>query len=330
MAQREKDPSLSGQLVGGRYLLTRAIGRGGMGTVYLAIDQEQSVLSGHVAVKVLSKERADKRRHGDRFRREIEALSLVDHPNTIAIHTCGETDEGHLWFSMELVRGKMLSKVVDGPADIAFLTSVIRQILLALEAIHGEGLVHRDLKPGNIMVETTDDGPRVKVLDFGVVRFIDPDRSVLTAQNTLLGTPAFMAPELILGKPVDARSDLYAVGICLHYLATGRFPFDGTDANLILRAHVKDQPPPVEQERGGSLSDNLEALRLALLQKSPEHRPQSATEALAILDGRASAPPSPPSRTKATGWVVIGAGAVLGIGLGLLVIGALAAYLVWG
>ncbi|TVQ91677.1 MAG: serine/threonine protein kinase [Deltaproteobacteria bacterium] len=328
MAQKPSDPSLSGQLVGGRYLLMKPIGRGGMGTVYRAIDQEKSGEKSHVAVKVLSRERADNRRHGDRFQREIEALSLVEHQNTVAIHSCGETDEGHLWFSMELVRGKTLSRVVDAPMDVPFITSVIRQILGALQAIHDKGLVHRDLKPANIMVETLDGAPKVKVLDFGVVRFIDPDRSVLTAQNTLLGTPAFIAPELVKGEPVDARSDLYAVGVCLHYLATGKYPFHADNANAILRMHVKEPPPPVQALRPEPLPERLEKLRIALLQKKPDDRPQTASEALDILEGRAEAPEPTPAASGPS-WVKIGLGGAAGIALGLTIIAALLTYLLW-
>jgi serine/threonine-protein kinase len=311
MSRDLAEPDLSGSLVGGRYLMVRRIGRGGMGVVYQASDLEGPH---EVAIKVLARERADSRRHGDRFQREIEALQRVSHPNTVEILGCGRTDRGDLWFAMELVRGTTLSRLARAPQPAARIEAIVRQMLQALHAIHGAGLVHRDLKPANIMVDDGPDGPLVKVLDFGVLRFTDPYRSVLTAQNTLLGTPAFIAPEIIRGEAIDARSDLYAVGICLHAMATGELPFPGSDNNAVLRAQLREEPPPVEPLRGEPLPPPLEALRVALLRKLPSERPQSASEAIGILDGVA--------QPRATRWrpnltIAVGLGAALGLTVGL-------------
>jgi len=316
------DPELSGSILAGRYLLTQRIGRGGMGVVYRASDLQEG---GEVAIKVLSHERAGNRRHGDRFTREIEALQRVDHPNTVKIFGSGTNERGDLWFAMELVRGTTLNRHAKGPLAVPEIEAIIRQILHALDAVHQAGLIHRDLKPSNIMIETTPGGPRVKVLDFGVVRFTDPDRSVLTAQNTLLGTPAYIAPELIRGQTVDARADLYAVGVVLHTLATGAPPFSGPDNNAVLRAHLRAEIPSVEGARPDDpLPERLEALRVALLAKDPALRPQTAERALAILDGEAPLPKPPrgPSRV-----VLVAAAVASGVVLGIAALALIVAWL---
>ena len=321
MTRTATDPDLTGSLIGGRYLVLRRIGRGGMGVVYRASDLDRG---GEVAIKVLARERADSRRHGDRFLREIEALQRIDHLNTVRVLQAGQSERGDLWFAMELVDGVTLSRKVHGPLPAAEITTIVRQLLEALQAIHAAGVVHRDLKPANIMIAESPEGPRVKVLDFGVVRFTDPDRSVLTAQNTLLGTPAFIAPEAVRGLPIDARSDLYAVGICLHTMATGELPFNGSDSNAVLRAQLRDEPPAVEPTRGEPLPPTLEALRLALLRKEPAARPQTAAEALAILDGR-SAPR--PARRPTQPWVYVALAAALGVLAGGVILATLLAAL---
>lgn len=315
MSRTAIDPELSGSILDGRYLVTQRIGRGGMGVVYRASDLQEG---GEVAVKVLSRERADSRRHGDRFTREIEAMQRVHHPNTVEVFGSGTNERGDLWFAMELVKGQTLNRHAREPLPSHDIESIIRQLLQALDAIHEAGLIHRDLKPSNIMVESTPAGPRVKVLDFGVVRFTDPDRSVLTAQNTLLGTPAYIAPELIRGLTVDSRADLYAVGIVLHKLATGSPPFEGPDNNAVLRAHLRAEIPAIDVERPDPLPDRLEALRVALLAKDPGARPQTAEHALQILDGLAP----PPRQSRRIGlWIIAGAAIVVGLSLGLAAIG---------
>lgn len=319
MPRERSDPDLSGRVVGGRYLLMRAIGRGGMGTVYRANDL---VDPREVAIKVLSHERAHTRNYSNRFQREIEALQRIEHPNTVRVYDFGTTEQGDLWFAMELVRGQTLAREIDAGVSTDRIGRIIRQVLLALDAVHSAGIVHRDLKPSNIMVEDAADGPRVKVLDFGVVRFTDPDRSVLTARNTLLGTPSYIAPELVLGKPIDARSDLYAVGICLHALATGSPPFTGADSSKILRAQVSESPPSVP---AGRLSSSLDDLRVSLLRKEPGARPQDARQALAILDGRA---PIPPASNRRWVWMLgLGLACALGFAVGFAILAGLGLWL---
>ena len=307
---------LSGVVIDDRYELTARIGRGGMGAVYRATVLEDG---SQVAVKVVSPGAARISRQGDRFKRELQALRRVDHPNTVKVHDAGETEGGRLWIAMELARGTSLSRRVrDGPLPTPEIDKVLRQLLQALGAVHDAGLVHRDLKPSNIMVDHAGDTIGVKLLDFGFVRFTDPDpdMSALTGRNTILGTPEYMSPELIQSGTTDARSDLYAAGVVAFRMATGKVPFAGKTAT-VLKAHVQQSVPDVTALRGEPLSPALTRTITALLQKAPRDRPQSAAEALALLDG-GSLPRRMSQRTRTA--LIFGGAAALGMLVGLAVL----------
>lgn len=321
---------MTGNLLAGRFLLVKAIGRGGMGTVYAAQDLDQG---GTVAVKVLTAEDAGLRRQGDRFSREITALGRVRHPNLVEVVTDGVTEQGDRWLAMELVSGRTLTRHVAGkPLPEGQIREITRQILQGLSAVHEAGLIHRDLKPGNVMIRTSPDGLIVKLLDFGIVRFEqpDPEMSQLTALNKIIGTPEFMSPELIQHSISDRQSDLYAVGISLYYMATGALPFTGKRAAQVLLAHVNEPPPPVAATRGEPLSDTLQGLLDTLLAKDPARRPRSAEHALQILGGAAKPrKPAKAPRLPPQVWLLvamflailvgIGGGLVLLLGLQFLV-----------
>jgi eukaryotic-like serine/threonine-protein kinase len=302
----------SGQILGQRYVLAAPIGRGGMGTVYRARDLQGGP---DVAIKVLSAAGARRRRGGDRFERELQALRQVRHPHTVEVYADGTTAGGERWFAMELCPGRPLSRHIEAPLPAEEIAVITRQILSALAAIHQAGLVHRDLKPGNVMVERTPSGPVARVLDFGIVRFLDPDpqMSVLTRRGTVLGTPEYMAPETFTTGTSGPASDLYAVGLLVHTMATGRPPFLGPDAHSILRAHVEQPTPDPDRPRQTPLPPHLRRLHDALLQKDPRRRPASAERALDLLDGR-GLPPLP--RGAWVGLAVLAA-AILGIAGGI-------------
>jgi eukaryotic-like serine/threonine-protein kinase len=252
-----------------RYELAGVIGRGGMGTVYRATDL---VLDRTVAVKVLPAELAEgDASHVERFQREARAAASLAHPGVVAVYDTGE-DDATRFIVMECVNGRSLSELLreDAPLDPERAVGIAAHVADALAAAHAAGIVHRDIKPGNVMI--ADDGA-VKVLDFGLARA--RDATALTQSMTVLGTAG--SPEQALGKRADERSDVYSLGCLLYALLTGRPPFTGESAAAILNQHVNGRPrPPSALNR--RIPPALDAIVLQMLSKSPAARPQSATE----------------------------------------------------
>jgi len=213
----------------GHYLIREKLGTGGMGEVYLA---EDSKLSRNVALKVLPPELASNPDRRERFYREARAVAALNHPNIVTIHSVEEV-EGVLFLTLELVDGETLREKIDrGALPVQQVFEIGAQIGEGLSKAHGAGILHRDLKPHNVMI--TSDG-RVKLLDFGLAKLLapggtDPDAATMareTSPGMTLGTAGYMAPEQALGKNVDARADLFALGVVLYEMATGRSPFRG-------------------------------------------------------------------------------------------------------
>ncbi len=269
-----------GQVLAQRYRVQRLLGKGGMGAVYLADDE---VLGELVALKVISSAFSnDEAAMITRFRREAAAARKVSCPTVIRIHDLGEARPGLLYLSMEYFAGRTLSEVISqrGIVPLEDARDILKQICSGLEAAHQAGVIHRDLKPSNILV-----GERgaVKIIDFGLATMAMADG--LTATGAILGTPHYMAPEQVRGKPVDVRTDIYALGALAYHLVCGRPPFSGDNAIAIGFAHLSEPPPPPRQIRR-DVPENLEAAILAALAKAPEDRPSTAR---AFLD-RALAP----------------------------------------
>ncbi len=259
-----------GQILAQRYRVQRLLGKGGMGAVYLADDE---VLGELVALKVISSAFAvDEQAMIARFRREAAAARKVSSPNVIRIHDLGEARPGLLYLSMEYFAGRTLADVITqrGLVPIEDARDMLKQICNGLEAAHQAGVVHRDLKPSNVLV-----GERgaVKIIDFGLATTAVGEG--LTATGAILGTPHYMAPEQVRGKPVDARTDVYALGALAYHLVCGRPPFSGDNAIAIGFAHLSEPPPPPKQIRR-DVPANLEAAILAALAKAPDDRPSSA------------------------------------------------------
>jgi serine/threonine-protein kinase len=259
-----------GQVLAQRYRVQRLLGKGGMGAVYLADDE---VLGELVALKVISSAFAvDEQAMIARFRREAAAARKVSSPNVIRIHDLGEARPGLLYLSVEYFAGRTLSDVIAqrGLVPIDDARDMLKQITNGLEAAHAAGVVHRDLKPSNVLI-----GERgaVKIIDFGLATTAVGEG--LTATGAILGTPHYMAPEQVRGKPVDARTDVYALGALAYHLVCGRPPFHGDNAIAIGFAHLSEPPPPPRQIRK-DVPANLEAAILAALAKSPDERPASA------------------------------------------------------
>ncbi|WP_404958553.1 protein kinase domain-containing protein [Streptomyces sp. 147326] len=271
-----------GSLAGGRYQLRDLLGAGGMASVYLAYD---SALDRQVAIKTLHSDLGREQSFRERFRREAQAVAKLSHTNIVSVF---DTGEGEVTFSgsgagdgavmpyivMEYVEGQPLGSVLEAdirqygamPADKAL--KVTADVLAALETSHEMGLVHRDIKPGNVMVNKRG---VVKVMDFGIARAMQSGVTSMTQTGMVVGTPQYLSPEQALGRGVDARSDLYSVGIMLFQLLTGRIPFDADSPLAIAYAHVQEEPvAPSSINR--SITPAMDALVARALKKNPNER----------------------------------------------------------
>ncbi|MDA1139027.1 MAG: serine/threonine-protein kinase [Planctomycetota bacterium] len=254
----------------GKYKLTEELGRGGMGTVYRAHDAQ---LRRDVALKVLPKEYCQDPVTVERFVREARALGNLHHPNLTAIYDVGEAG-GRYFFAMELVKGRPLSDILYERGRLPWeeAVQVAVQILAGLEAAHAAGLIHRDLKPGNIMLNK--DG-RAILMDFGLAKR-DGENS-LTEDGIILGTPDYMSPEQAKGHTLDRRADLYSVGVVLFHILSGRVPYSGKSSIKVLEKHVHE-PVPALSEIVHDLPEGLSSVVARLMAKKPEDRFQTAGE----------------------------------------------------
>jgi tRNA A-37 threonylcarbamoyl transferase component Bud32 len=281
-------------LLGGRYrLISTPVSNGSFGAVYAADDEK---MPRRVAVKILHAQHATNTTVRERFRRELAAVCRVQHENVVSVFDVGEDDRLGLYYVMELVQGTPLrDRISDTPPPWPFLFRVASQLASALVAIHGADIVHRDLKPQNIMlVERPGFDELVKVLDFGIASIRENNEdaldAVLTGARNVLGTPPYMAPEqtymradrLRLNLDVDARSDIYALGVVLYELVTGRRPFTG-DAHTVVLAHRNVQPMPLDRIAGLQAPRGFLKLVMQCLEKRPEDRPQTARAFLDAL-----------------------------------------------
>jgi serine/threonine-protein kinase len=255
----------------GQYRLTRRLGSGGMGEVYLA---EHRLLKRPCAVKLIRPDKAADPQSLRRFEREVQATAALTHPNAIQVFDYGHTPDGTFYYAMEYLPGPTLEELVrrDGPLPPGRAVRLLRQVCGALAEAHRTGLVHRDVKPGNVIVcDRGGVADVAKLLDFGLVRDIQPGAAGETAAGAITGTPQYMAPEQASGKTVDARCDVYAVGGVAYFLLTGRPPFDGRTAMQMIAAHLCESPEPPSSHRHDLPSD-LERAILRCLAKSPTDR----------------------------------------------------------
>jgi serine/threonine-protein kinase len=257
----------------GQYVIHEKIGEGGMGAVYRA---SHALLKRPTAVKVIPPDRAGETAAA-RFEREVMATSRLTHPNNIAIYDYGRTRGGTFYYAMELLNGENLARVVDreGPQSVARTRHILRQVTAALAEAHEVGLVHRDVKPENIML-CTRGGVRefVKVLDFGLVKDVAAPSDVkITSERAIAGTPLYMAPESIVSPDtVGPPADVYAVGCVAYFLLTGRPPFEGDNVVGVLAAHLHGAPD-APSTHAREVPAELDGLVLRCLDKQPEARP---------------------------------------------------------
>ncbi len=278
-----KQEALIGRTIAGKYEIESLVGQGAMGAVYKA---RQVTLGTTLAIKVLHRQLAGEPMFAARFLREAQAASRVDHPSSMRVVDFGEEHDGLLYIAMEYVDGKTLAQIIDedGPLPVTRIVDIACQALAALAVAHDIGVIHRDLKPENIMViEGQDDEGRthdiVKVCDFGVAKLLQGGARApsVTAKGLVVGTPEYMSPEQARGDTLDARSDLYAMGVLLFHLMTGKVPFDSSTAFGTAFMHVNDEPtrPRLLNPR---VDSRLEKICLKAMRKRPEDRYASARE----------------------------------------------------
>ena len=270
-----KLPDLEAGTRVGEYVVKRKIGEGGMGQVYAG---EQPLIGKQVAIKILSSELAQDPSMEQRLLEEARAVNLIRHPNIIDIFSFGTLPDRRPYFVMEYLEGENLEAALERNAVSASdLTSLVEQLCQGLGAAHAAGLVHRDLKPENLwLVRRPDQTVFLKILDFGIVKNTRLPAPGLTTHGQVLGTAHFMAPEQVLAQTVDARTDIYAVGVILYRILAGVLPFDAPTTYAIVFKHVSEQPQPLSAHR--MLPAKLEAVVMRCLEKEPAQRPQTAAE----------------------------------------------------
>src|ERR1700733_13943106 len=265
----------SGTGIDGRYEVLSRIGSGGMADVYLAEDQ---LLGRQVAVKVLQHRFAEDQEFVERFRREASSAAGLSHPNVVAIFDRGEWD-GTYYIAMEYLPGRALKAVVreQGPLEPVVAIDIVIQILQAARFAHRRGVIHRDLKPHNVIL---DEEGRAKVTDFGIAR---AGASDMTLTGSIMGTAQYLSPEQAQGHAVSASSDLYSVGVILYELLTGVVPFEGETAVAIAFKQVSAEPRPPSAVNP-AVPAALDAVVLRALAKDPAHRYANADELIAALE----------------------------------------------
>jgi serine/threonine-protein kinase len=264
-----------GSVLAGRYEIRQQLGAGGMGVVYRAFDRQ---LKEPVAIKTLKPELLGDATLLERFKQEIRLARRISHPNVVRTHDLGEAD-GTYFITMEFVEGTSLDELLKrrGSLPVDVTLAIGRQLCRALEVAHSQGVVHRDIKPQNLVVDAKG---FLKVMDFGIARLVEgrqPPGEGLTAEGSIIGTPEYMAPEQLMGQAVDGRTDLYAAGVVLFECATGRRLFSGSSFATLLLKQVQD-PPPDPRSIVPALPEAFATIILKALAKRPEDRWQTAGE----------------------------------------------------
>jgi len=264
-----------GKIIDGRYLLGKSLGSGGMGEVYLAHDE---VLDRDIALKLLRIEYVGDEEFAERFRREARNAAGLSHPNIVQVYDGGESEDGTCYIAMEYVSGGTLKQRIEGTFETRKAAAVAAQIAGALEAAHERGVIHRDIKPQNVLVTPSGD---LKVTDFGIARATSAVTGSLT--SGFFGTAAYISPEQAMGESVGPASDLYSLGVVLYEMLTGELPFDADNAIAMCMKHVTEplRPPRLSNP---SISPEMDALVVKLLAKDPADRYSNAAGLMTDLE----------------------------------------------
>jgi beta-lactam-binding protein with PASTA domain/tRNA A-37 threonylcarbamoyl transferase component Bud32 len=294
--------TLINTLFDGRYRILRKLGSGGMANVYLAEDED---LGRRVAIKILNDRYANDELFIERFRREAKSAAALSHPNIVSIYDRGEA-EGTYYIAMEVIEGRSLKELIltRGPLPIGQTIAYTFEILDALRFAHRHGIIHRDVKPHNILIG----GERLKVTDFGIAR---AGASQMTEAGSIMGTAQYLSPEQARGAPVTASSDLYSVGIVLYEMLTGKVPFSGDSAIEIAMKHLNELPKPPSKVRP-EIPEDLDQVVLRALAKAPEDRYQTAEEFAEDLHRVEAGLPLAPETSEAATALLAAPGATIG------------------
>ncbi len=303
-AERATDDPLIGQEIAGRFRIARVLGEGGMGRVYLAHQRMGTALR-DVAIKILSTNLADSGAIA-RFHRECETVVSLTHPNTIRFYDFGAfrapTGEERLFIAMEYVDGRSLAKAIAaGPLHVEEVDGILRQVGGALSEAHRRGIIHRDLKPDNVLLaRSVEEGEIPKVCDFGIAKNEGARGSEITAQGTIIGTPAYMSPEQFSGMAIDERADVYALALIVYEMLTGRRPFAAQTPLEWATAHLTGEPIPFDQSPAtrGLSQARRDAIARALA-KDPAHRTASVRRFVEEFTGTSTGLRTPSTRGAA-------------------------------
>ncbi len=268
-AKNANDP-LIGSTIAGKYRINAKLGSGGMGAVYRA---QRTIIGDDVAIKILHFNEDDSL-GAERFRREAQAAARLKHAHAVSIFDFGISDDGRQYLVMELVEGESLRQLIkrQGRLSSAFAAEIVSQVCAALDEAHRHNIVHRDIKPDNIIVDLRGAKPEVTVLDFGIAKLRGDVASTLTQTGSVLGTPHYMSPEQCLGEELDGRSDIYSLGIVLYEMLAGVVPFNSPISTAVVVQHV-NQAPPSLRGLNPAISGSVERVVLHALEKKPEARP---------------------------------------------------------
>lgn len=291
---------LVGQVISERYRVDTVIGVGGMGAVFRC---RHLGLGLDVAIKVLHPHIGDDAENGARFAREAHSASRLDHPNCVRVLDFGnwQDDRGRVakYLCMELLCGFELARLLEEPLTTTQVLALVGQMLDGVQHAHERGVVHRDVKPRNVVIVAGSAGEDVvKLVDFGTAKILSGEGAAarMTRQGTVCGTPNYMSPEQVMGEQIDGRADLYAIGVLLHRMLCGRLPFAAKDPGVVMQMHLLDDPPPLPSH----LPAPLRAFVTRLLAKNREHRHPSAAIAREEVDALMAAWPPEPCGALAT------------------------------
>lgn len=287
------DPFI-GRTIDGKYTIEQRIGRGGSGTVYRA---RHAIIHRPVALKVLSLDLVSEPDSLERFRREAETAAHVKHINLVPVTDFGLTADGVAYLVMEFIEGSSLRKILDRERTLQpdRIVRMMKSICSGIHAAHRRGIIHRDLKPDNVMIEVVDDEEMPRVLDFGIAKLMDAVQvtsGFRTETGSVMGTPHYMSPEQCEGKPLDARSDIYSLGILVYEMLTGNVPFPGKVSTTVMMQQVTKRPPSLRSQRP-DISAAAEACVMRAMDKDRNGRQTSALDFFLELEAAFATPDEP-------------------------------------